>query len=136
MPEPKYGFPAVSADAVEAPTEFAEVGPGVSILRDDNVYDAVDDEFGKGPMSGRVHIVALKPTELGEGTVVTRVVFRFFDEQASTLTASGVLPQHADETVGSGRLAITGGTGKFKTTRGEVVVRSKNPHRWSLDETP
>jgi hypothetical protein len=136
MPEPKYGFPAVSADAVEAPTEFAEVGPGVSILRDEIVYDAVDDEFGKGPMSGRVHIVALKPTELGEGTVVTRVVFRFFDEQASTLTASGVLPQHADETVGSGRLAITGGTGKFKTTRGEVVVRSKNPHRWSLDETP
>jgi hypothetical protein len=135
MPAPKYGFPAVSDDAVEAPTAFAEVGPGVSILRDEIVYDADDDEFGKGPKSGRVHIVALKPTELGEGTVVTRVVFRFLDEQASTLTASGVLPQHA-ETVGSGRLAITGGTGKFKTTRGEVVVRSKNPHRWSLDETP
>ena len=80
--------------------------------------------------------MALKPTDLGENTVVTRVVFRFFDGQSSTLTASGVLPQHADETVGSGQLAITGGTGKFKTTRGEVVVRTKNPHRWSLDETP
>jgi hypothetical protein len=136
MQETKYGFPAVSDDAVEAPTAFAEVGSGTSILRDEIVYDAIDEEFGKGPESGRVHIVALKPTELGEGTVVTRVVFRFLDERASTLTASGVLPQHADETVGSGRLAITGGTGKFKTTRGEVVVRSKNPHRWSLDETP
>jgi hypothetical protein len=136
MQGPKYEFPAVSDDAVEAPTAFAEVGPGTSILRDEIVYDAIDDEFGKGPKSGRVHIVALKPTELGEGTVVTRVVFRFDDQQASTLTASGVLPQHANETVGSGRLAITGGTGKFKATRGEVVVRSRNPHRWILDETP
>lgn len=135
MQGPKYGFPAVSDDAVEAPTSFAEVEPGVSILRDEIAYDAIDDEFGKGPQSGRVHIVALRPTELGEGTVVTRVVFRFFDSQASTLTASGVLSEHA-ETVGSGRLAITGGTGKFKATRGEVVVRSTNPHRWSLDQTP
>jgi hypothetical protein len=132
MQAPKYGFPAVSDDAIEAPMAFAEVQPGVSVLRDEKVYDAIDDDFGKGPETGRVHIVALKPTELGEGTVVTRVVFRFFDEQASTLTASGVLPQH-DETVGSGRLAITGGTGKFKATRGEVVVLSMNPHRWSVE---
>jgi hypothetical protein len=136
MQGPKYAFPAVSDDAVEAPIPFAEVDRGVSVLHDEIVYEAVDDEFGKGAEIGRVHIVALKPTELGEGTVVARVVFRLFDEPASTLTASGVLPHHADETVGSGRLAILGGTGRFKTTRGELVVRAKNPHRWSLDEGP
>ena len=136
MQESTYGFPAVSDDAIEAPMAFAEVGPGTSILRDETVYDAIDDDFGKGPESGRVHIVALKPTELGKGTVVTHVVFRFLDKPASTLTASGVLPQHADDTVGPGRLGITGGTGKFKATRGELVVRSRNPHRWSLDGTP
>jgi hypothetical protein len=112
------------------------MGPGTGILRDELVYDAIDDEFGKGPKSGRVHIVALKPTKLGDGTVVTSVVFRFDDQPASTLTASGVLLEHANETVGSGRLAITGGTGKFKATRGELVIRSMNPHRWSLDGTP
>jgi hypothetical protein len=133
MQVPKYEFPAVSDDAVEAPTAFAEVGPGTSILRDEIVYDAIDDEFGKGPESGRVHIVALKPTDLGKGTVVTRVVFRFLDEPASTLTASGVLPDHADATVGSGRLAIEGGTGKFRTTRGELVVLAQNPHRWNVE---
>ena len=75
-------------------------------------------------------ILVLAPTALTLWVVWK--LFRFFDEQASTLTASGVLPQH-DETVGSGRLAITGGTGKFKATRGELVVDSMNPHRWSVD---
>jgi hypothetical protein len=133
MQEPRYEFPAVSDDAVEAPMSFVEVEPGVSILRDEIVYEAIDDEFGKGAEIGRVHIVEQKPTALGEGTVVCRVVFRLFDELASTLTASGVLPDHATETVGSGRLAIVGGTGKFRKTRGELVVLSQNPHRWSVD---
>ena len=131
MQAPKYAFPAVSDNAVEAPMPFAQVEPGTSVLRDERVYDAIDNEFGKGPETGRVHIVALMPTELGEGTVVTLVVFHFLDDQESTLTESGVLPQ-SEVTVGPGRLAITGGTGKFKTTRGEVVVRSMNPHRWDV----
>jgi len=133
---PRFEFPSVSDEGLEVPTPFAEVGAGVSILRDERLYDAADDGFGKGERSGIVHIEERKTSELGEGTVVCRVVFRFFDERDSTLTASGVLPHNGAQTVGEGRLAIVGGTGKFKTTRGELVVLSENPKRWSIDDSP
>lgn len=133
---PKFEFPSVSDEGLEAPTPFANVEAGVSILRDEKLYDAADDGFGKGERSGVVHIEERKTSELGQGTVVCRVVFRFFDEHHSTLTASGVLPQNGGETVGGGRLAIVGGTGKFKRTRGELVVLSENPKRWSIDDSP
>ncbi len=76
----KFDFPSVSDEGVEVPMQFAGAEPGVSILRDERLFDAADDGFGRGARSGVVHIEQRKTSELGEGTIVCRVVFRFFDE--------------------------------------------------------
>jgi hypothetical protein len=54
-------------------------------------------------------------------------VFRFDD--GPTLTVHGVLPLE-DGAMGSGVVAITGGTGRYRGARGELPVEKRNPKRW------
>ena len=135
---PLYDYDVISEDWGEVPKSLAEAADGESILRRERLYKA-SDVTGFDHDDEQIGVLYLEERRSIEtGEVVCRAVFRFEDDQDS-LTASGALPETSGEagaSVGSGRLGIVGGSGKFKRARGQTTVEVMNPKRWSADDSP
>ncbi len=132
---PLYDYDVISEDWGEVPKSLAEAADGESILRRERLFKAGDDAGFEhdDEQIGVLYLEERRSVETGE--VVCRAVFRFEDEDS--LTASGALPETTGEagaSVGSGRLGIVGGSGKFKRARGQATVQVMNPKRWSADD--
>ena len=133
-----YDYDVISDDGTEVPTSLGKVADGESVLRRERLFRALG-ETGFEREEAQIGVLYLEERRSVEtGEVVCRAVFRF-DEDQDSLTASGVLPEVSGESgaeVGSGRLGIVGGSGKFKHSRGQAIVEVMNPKRWSADDTP
>lgn len=112
--------------------EESPFGPGGRSKRGEawTVDGSTDEDFRQG--GTRVGYVDRtdEPTADGAFASVTLVIHLHGTQgQDGTLIAKGVLPYEGED-VGSGRLAITGGTGAHAVKRGTIDVRSWNPKKY------
>jgi hypothetical protein len=112
----------------DAKREFIEQGRGGSgdiEVFDEILYEAIDDTWDRGSEVGQSH---------GHYIVTTRGRANFsvtldFGE-GHTVVAAGTLP--FDGRLGSGRIPLAGGTGRFGGISGEMSVEVVNPKRYSF----
>ena len=113
---PRYGFPVVSDGGESGKHPVHEPKPPDH-----------PENFESGRPVGTVEIRRKESPDDSE------VEFEFQDPRSSTLTAMGQLPTDSSSKGGSARLKIVGGTGQFEGKSGDVVLKWRNPKRWSTD---
>ncbi len=118
-------FPLISDDAEEVGGSLAEAQPGERVLADEKVYEAIGDEWEKGPLVGSLHLEQ-RPTNR-PGRILLDATFVF--DNGEVVRLIGTVPGDG-EWMGEGKVGYAGGTGKFKDRRGEVTVKVQNPKRW------
>ena len=108
-------------------------GDGAQVLRIEEVREDAG-ECEPGELIGRVAIVE---TTFGHGNRV--LVSATFDlDDGDTLVFQGVAERihHNDRPSFKGRLGLGGGTGKYKSRRGQADVDVCNPKRWIISLDP
>ena len=127
--ESSYDFPFISeateADEGTGPA-LAESEPGDLVLTDETLYEATGDGMEKGDEIGTVHLEQRRTNRPGR----TLVDATFVLDNGEVVRVMGTVPGDGTTWVGKGRVAVLGGTGKFKDRRGEIPVESVNPKRW------
>lgn len=108
------GAPAASVAAVDDPF-FRATGD------DPDGFEHEDERLGT------VHAAAV----VGHGGRATWSVVFEFDDDGSTITATGWLPVVKGRP-GTGTGTVTGGSGRYRDAGGELEVRAKNPRRWTV----
>jgi hypothetical protein len=126
--EISLGFALVGEDMEGAQTDLSGAGPATIIPIDQDTFEATDEDFGKGEHAGWVHGTAILTHR---DRLVCHLTFSFESDPDDTIVVHGVLPRE-DDGIGQGRLAVTGGTGRFHKAAGTVVVRTINPKRFSF----
>lgn len=119
-------FPLLSEEEEADEEARRDLEPGRPTLLEEGLYEYVNNE--RGNRVGGVRYLATR-TRQGKG-VLCDIVFRF--EGGDTISASAMLPFRSPS-IGSGVVAITGGTGRFAgitDVRREVPVEVWNPKRW------
>lgn len=124
---------------MEFTTEFTIIGdeetqtfdldlaaPAAVVAFDHTLYEEVGEPWNKGERIGEAHGTAVVTRKR---VAVCHVTFVFGDED--TIVAHGVLPIDGS-TLGGGRLAVAGGTGRFDKAAGRLDVETRNPKRWSF----
>jgi hypothetical protein len=124
-------FISEDGDAAFSTDDVSGAPPASVAAVDDLLYRAISDDPDsfehEAEPAGTVHASAI----VGHGGGATwTVVFELKD--GSTITATGFLPL-VNGRPGAGRGTVTGGSGRFRGLRGELDVRVKNPHRWSIE---
>jgi hypothetical protein len=97
---------------------------------DEVLYEAVsDDSWETGEQVGSAHaLFVITPS----GHAVFTITLRFGDEDSEdSLTASGSLPY--DDGIRDGVITLSGGTGSQKNRGGQLRVRVKNPHKYTVE---
>jgi hypothetical protein len=103
-----------------------ETAAATVIAIDQQLYAEGDEPWARGDHVGEAHGVAV--TTHG-GRVVCSFTFELGGEDSVAM--HGVLPLDGGS-IGSGRVAITGGTGRFRNASGSVGVEHRNPKRYRL----
>lgn len=106
--------------------DLAKAPPGTVVAIDQVLFEELEQPWKRGERVGEAHGTAVVTQK---GVAVCHVTFVFGDED--TIVTQGVLPI-AGSTVGSGRLAVAGGTGRFDKATGRLDVETSNPKRWSF----
>ena len=118
-------FTMIGDDEQRTPHELtAESAAATVIAIDQQLYDEAGEPWERGERIGEAHGIAV--TTHG-GRVVCHLTFEIGDED--TIVAQGVLP-HVGGSVGGGRIAVTGGTGRFHRASGTLQIESRNPKRY------
>jgi hypothetical protein len=117
----------VGEDQRQLTEDLAAASPGRVVSIDQDLYEEVGGPWNHGddPI-GEAH-GSVVVTEGQQG--MCHITFKVFN--VGTIVAHGSLPV-AGSTVGSGTLAVAGGTGKFDKALGKVDVEHRNPKRWSF----
>ena len=106
--------------------DLTKAPPGTVVAIDQVLFEELREPWERGERVGQAHGTAVVTHT---GVAVCNITFVFGDED--TIVAHGVLPI-AGSTVGSGRLAVGGGTGRFNRATGRLDVEARNPKRWSF----
>lgn len=103
----------------------AETAAATVIAIDQQLYEEEGD-WERGAHVGEVHGTAIVTHG---GRLVCALTFELEDE--GTIAAHGVLPMEGSS-FGGGRIAVTGGTGRYDRASGSIKVDSRNPKRYRL----
>jgi hypothetical protein len=130
----------IGAASAEERLEFGSVATIALGARDEELFEAFSadegDSWDEGRHVGMVHIT-YHETPGGQMANV-HATFDLSDlegfEPGDTLAALGSL-RFQDGVLTSGRLAITGGTGRFARARGQADVEHRNPHKYRVAVT-
>ena len=104
----------------------AESAAATVIAIDQQLYEEGDEPWEKGLRAGEAHGIAV--TTHG-GRAVCNLTFELGDEDS--ISMHGVVLVEGGS-IGRGRLAVTGGTGRYEGASGRVVVEHQNPKRYRL----
>lgn len=121
------GFTVIGEDQEQQTDDLAPVMPGDVFSIDQDLFEEVGEAWNRpGDPVGEAH----------GSVVVTRkhfamcnITFTFGDQDI--IVAQGLLPIDG-KTLGSGLLAVAGGTGQFDKVSGRLDVETRNPKRWSF----
>jgi hypothetical protein len=96
---------------------------------DEDLFEALSpDSWDEGDRVGSAHAMYVRTPS---GHAVFNITLRFGDESSEdSLTAAGSLPY--DDGLRDGVVTVTGGTGRFKDRGGQLQVRVKNPHKYTV----
>jgi len=100
-------------------------GPATLAAFDQNLYEETDEPWKRGERIGEVSGTWVATHR---GKAVVNLTFSIGED---TIVAHGVLPVDGSD-LGRGRMAVTGGTGKFHKAAGTVDMDTRNPKRWSF----
>ena len=126
--EISLGFELVGEDMEGTRADLSDAGPGALFAIDQDTFEPADDDFGMGDHAGWVHGTAVLTHR---DRLVCQLTFSFEADPDDTIVVHGVLPREGDG-IGPGRLAVTGGTGRFHKAAGNLAVRTQNPKRFSF----
>jgi len=96
------------------------------VVFDQTLFNEGDKPWQKADEVGSMHGVAVVTHG---GLAISTLVFQFNDEDS--ITAHGVLPVEKSSG-GSGVITVTGGTGQFRRSSGQVGIESRNPKRYGI----
>lgn len=99
--------------------------PAMLAVFDQNLYDEAGEPWQRGELIGEVSGTWVTTHR---GKAVVNITFMIGED---AITAHGVLPVDGSD-LGRGRLAVTGGTGRFAKASGAVDMDTRNPKRWSF----
>jgi hypothetical protein len=118
----------IGDDEQRSPRDLVgETAAATVIALDQQLYEERHGEpWTRGDRVGEAHGIAV--TTHG-GRVVCSFTFEL--EGDDSIAMHGVLPLDGGS-IGSGRMAITGGTGRFHHASGTVRVEHRNPKRYRL----
>lgn len=105
-------------------SDLASAAPATVVTIDQTLFEELEEPWQQGEPVGEAH-GTLVVTQ--KGLAVCHVTFTFGDEDS--IVAHGVLPIDGS-TIGSGHLAVAGGTGRFDKVSGKLDVETRNPKRW------
>ena len=118
-------------DAAFSTDQAAGPPPASVVAVDDPFYLATSDDPDsfehEKDSTGTLHAAAVVGHQ---GRATWTLVFSFDD--GSTITAIASLPVGDRGRPGAGGGSVVNGTGRFGGLRGDLDVRVKNPHRWSI----
>jgi len=119
-------FTLIGDDEQRTPHELtAESAAATVIVLDLQLYEETG-EWERGSARGEVHGIAVVTHG---GRAMCHLTFELDDQD--TIVAHGVLPLEGSS-IGNGRMAVTGGTGRFERAAGTVEVESRNPKRFRM----
>ena len=114
-------------DGEDKTDDLTPVPPGSVLSLDQDLYQEGDEAWGRpdDPI-GEAHgaVVATK-----RGRAMCTITFAI--DENDVIVAQGLLPLQGRK-LGSGSLAVTGGTGAFDKVSGRVDMETRNPKRWSF----
>ena len=122
------GFELVGEDMEGARTDLSDAGPAALFADRPGYLRAGRRWFREGDHAGWVHGTAVLTHH---DRLVCQLTFSFEADPDDTIVVHGVLPREGDG-LGRGRLAVTGGTGKFHKAAGTVASTTRNPKRFSF----
>jgi Dirigent-like protein len=106
--------------------QLAPLPPGGMFSLDQDLFEETEEQsWNRGDVVGEAHGTVLS---VRRKLAVCSITFAF---ENGTVVAEGLLPIDGQK-LGSGALAVTGGTGSFRNSGGEVGVETRNPKRWSF----
>jgi hypothetical protein len=111
----------------DRPTEATASHGGAEVIAiDQQLYQEAGEPWERGEHVGEAHGTAVATPS---GRLVCNLTFEFGDEDS--ISMHGVLRLEGS-TIGAGRMAVVGGTGKFHQATGSVRVEHRNPKRYRL----
>ncbi|MGZ5129303.1 MAG: hypothetical protein ACXWZU_07005 [Actinomycetota bacterium] len=122
------GFALVAEDMEGAQMDLSDLGPAAVIPIDQDTWFEPDERFQKGDHAGWVHGTAILTHR---DRLVCHLTFSFEDHPEDSIAVHGVLPRDGAG-LGRGRMAVTGGTGKFHKAAGTVEYDFVNPKRYGF----
>jgi hypothetical protein len=93
---------------------------------DQQLYQEGPEPWDRGEHVGEAHGIAITTPS---GRAICNLTFEFGDEDS--IAMHGVLRVEGNA-IGSGTMAVVGGTGKFHQASGSVRVEHRNPKRYRL----
>jgi len=119
-------FTLIGDDEQRTPHDLvAESSAATVVVMDLELYEEAG-EWERGSAVGSVHGTAVVTHG---GRAVCHLTFEL--EGHDTIVAQGVLPLEGSS-IGGGRVAVTGGTGRFERASGAVEIESRNPKRFRM----
>jgi len=106
--------------------DLTPAAPATVFPIDQDLYEESGGPWKKGDPVGEAHGSGVVT---GKNLATCSVTFAFDDDDS--LVVEGLLPVQGKK-LGAGRLAVTGGTGKFDKASGRVGMETSNPKRWSF----
>ena len=117
----------IGDDEQRTPNELTAEAPAATVIAiDQQLYDEAGDPWERGDLVGEARGIAVITHG---GRAICHLTFELGQED--TLVANGVLPIEGGS-IGAGRIAVTGGTGRFDRASGTLVVESRNPKRYRV----
>jgi hypothetical protein len=114
------GDDETAADATASP------GGAEVITIDQQLFQEAGEPWERGDRVGEAHGTAVATPS---GRAVCNLTFEFDDEDS--ISMHGVVRLEG-WSIGAGRMAVVGGTGKFHQASGSVRVEHRNPKRYRL----
>ena len=115
----------IGDDEQRTPDALTAGGSAATVIAiDQQLYDEAGEPWERGDLIGAAYGIAVITHG---GRAFCHLTFELGQED--TMVASGVLPIEGDS-IGAGRIAVTGGTGRFDRASGTLMVESQNPKRY------
>ena len=122
------GFALIVEDMDEAQMDLSDVRAATVIPIDQDSFFEGEQRFEKADHAGWVHGTAILTHH---NRLVCHLTFSFEADPDDSIVVHGVLPRDGSG-LGRGRLAVTGGTGKFHKAGGSVEYDFVNPKRFGF----
>ena len=119
-------FTIIGDDETQTFEDLAKAAPATVVAIHHELFEERGEPWERGEHVGEADGTAVVTQR---GVAVCHLTFALGDED--TLVALGVLPIDG-RTLGGGRLAVAGGTGRFNKASGTLIAETRNPKRWSF----